>query len=286
MESYLNYAAMPGFIRMMRQMPLLGAPFVSFAYGASLKTANTLATNPAFFNKVSYALNDFGGAKSPLEKEAINDSSIDPKTGKPKNQYYNYLNNPTMFKIPFFQDNPVYLNLGYALPYYSLNAFTPSGRAYKELLPDAVVKTIDKSQLMGNPIGQVLFDYGILPHLLSQSEDPQGAFGQNLYPNDAGALDKMFYAARQLGESVVPGALAASGAPIVQGLAAPGLTDWVPSYRWRQIANASQGLDQYGISRKEPATSRTLRGIGAAWGVPVQSPIDLTNISNSVKKKK
>lgn len=272
MESYLNYAAMPGFVRMMRQFPLLQAPFVSFAYGTSLKTANTLATNPALFNKMNFAVNDFGGSKSPLEKEAL------------AGPYYNYLNSQTMFKLPFFQENPLYMNLGYALPYYSLNAFTPSGRTYKEVLPDSLVKLVDKSQLMGNPMGQILFDYAILPHLLSQGEEPQGSFGQSLYPSDATGLEKAGYAGRQLAESVVPGAVAPLG--VVQGLAAPSVTDAVPSYRWRQIAHATQGEDQYGITRQEPAASRTLRGVLSSLGIPIQSPIDLTNVANQGKKKK
>lgn len=271
MESYLNYAAMPSYVRLMRNLPLLGAPFVSFSYGAGLKTANTLVNNPAFFNKVQFAMNDFGGSKSPLEKEAL------------AGPYYNYLNQQTMFKLPFFEQNPLYVNLGYALPYYSLNAFAPSGRAYSEILPNALVQTIDKSQLMGNPVGQVLFDYAILPSILSYyNEDPTGSFGQKLYPNDATAGTKAFYAGRQLAESVVPGFTSIPGG-LAQGITAPGMTDYIPSYRWRQIAHATQGQDQYGISRQEPAASRTLRGVLAAIGIPVQAPINLQNISKNTK---
>jgi hypothetical protein len=264
-ESYLNYAAMPGFIRMMRQMPVLGAPFISFAYGTSLKTLNSLATNPSFFNKAQFAMNDFGGSKSPIEKEAL------------KGPYYNYLNNQTMFKLPFFQQNPVYMNLGYALPYYSLNAFSASGRSYKDVLPNDLVSFIDKSQLMGNPIGQVMFDYGILPHIISSTADPLGSFGQKLYPRGATTGQKSFYAARQLGESVIPGFMSAPGG-LAQGLIAPGATENMPSYRWRQIAYATQGKDQYGVTRKEAPASRTLRNVLSSLGIPIQSPIDLTNV--------
>lgn len=272
METYLNYAAMPPFIRMMRQFPILSSPFVSFAYGMSLKTVNTLGTNPAFFNKAQFAMNEFGGQKTPLEKEAL------------EGQYYSYLNSDKMFKLPMFKENPLYLNMGYALPYYSLNAFTPSGRTYKEFLPNTLVSFLDKSGFMANPAGQMLFDYMILPNILSSSIEPQGTFGQRLYPKDSSFGEKSFYAARQLGESVVPGALSAPGGWL-QGLATPEATPYIPSYRWRQIAYATQGKDQYGISRKEAPASRTIRGILTSLGIPVQSPIDLKNVANQKNKK-
>ena len=271
METYLNYAAMPPFIRMMRNFPILSSPFVSFAYGMSLKTVNTLGTNPAFFNKVTFAMNEFGGQKSPLEKEAL------------EGQYYSYLNSDKMFKLPFFKENPLYINTGSALPYLSLNAFTPGGRAYKEFLPNTLVSFIDKSGFMSNPVGQVAFDYLILPSILSSALEPQGSFGQRLYPKDATMGEKSFYAARQLGESVMPGI---ASIPLGLGIGAtvPGATNYIPSYQARTIANAVQQKDQYGITRKESAASRTMRRMASALGIPVQAPIDLTNVANQKKK--
>lgn len=274
-ESYLNYAAMPGFVRMMRNFPLLGAPFASFAYGASIKTASSMVYNPAFFNKMSFTTKDFGGRQSPLEKEAV----------MGKGSFYNYFNQPTMFRLPFFKENPLYMNLAYALPYYSLNAFTPSQRSYQDFLPNALVQTIDKAQLMQNPVGQVLFNYVILPSIISQAS-PQGSFGEPLYPIGATGGQKAFYAGRSLAESVVPGFASIPGG-LAQGAAAPGLTEDIPSYRWRQIAYGLQGKNVHGIQggkNGESAPSRTLRGVAAALGVPIQAPIDLSTVTSQNAK--
>ena len=77
---YLNYAAMPAAVRVIRNLPLLGSPFVSFMYGMMLKTGQTMAYNPSAFNKVTFAMNEFGGTKNPLEKKLIYDDTKNPAT--------------------------------------------------------------------------------------------------------------------------------------------------------------------------------------------------------------
>ena len=93
---YLNYNAMPAAIRVMRNMPIIGSPFVSFMYGMALKTGQTLAYNPSAFNKMTFAMDEFGGVKTPLEKVAL------------KKNIYSYLNKPGMYRVPFFNENPIY----------------------------------------------------------------------------------------------------------------------------------------------------------------------------------
>ena len=121
-EIYMNYGAMPGAVKILRTLPLMGAPFVSFLYAAAVKLGKTLAYNPAVFNKINFILQEISGPRTPLEKEAL------------KSPYYSYLNQPGVLKLnslfPFFGDNPVYLNAVNLLPYYTLNIFQPSERDY------------------------------------------------------------------------------------------------------------------------------------------------------------
>jgi hypothetical protein len=254
---YLNYAAMPAAIRVLRNFPLLGSPFVSFMYGMSLKTGQTLAYNPAAFNKVTFAMNDFSGSKTPLEKKALD------------NQYYSYLKQPGMFRMPFFEKNPVYLNMANMIPYYSLNMFNPTQTAYGNSPRELLAQAVQSSPLFKHPIGTALFDFMIQPLILGDAIRPQGQFGQPLYPLDATFLDKVGYGTRSLAEAYVPG-IASYG-----GLAVPGkYSALLPSYRARAISQAKEGNNQLGISGKEPAISRTIREILKATGVPVQAPVN------------
>lgn len=257
---YMNYNAMPAAIRVLRNMPLIGSPFASFMYGMSLKTAQAMAYNPSAFTKVNFAMNEFGGQKTPLEKKAL--------TGN----FYSYLNAPGMMRVPFFDKNPIYLNLTNMIPYYSLNMFNPSEANFSSsALPDKLVSLVQSSPLFKTPYGSVVFDYLIQPTILGEATAPQGQFGQPLYPVDANAGAKSLYALRSLGEAFVPNVAAYAGLVTPESLA-----QYVPSYRWRQLAEAKEGKNQLGISSKEPALSRTLRGSLSASGIPVQAPVDLT----------
>ena len=257
---YLNYSAMPAAIRVMRNFPLLGSPFVSFMYGMSLKTAQTLAYNPSAFNKVTFAMNDFGGQKTPLEKKALN------------TEFYSYLKQPGMFRMPFFKENPVYLNLSSMIPYYSLNMFAPVQTTHGDSVREKLVEAVQRSPIMKDPVGATLFDYMIQPLILGDAISPQGQFGQPLYPVDAGVLEKAGYGVRTLGEAYVPNVAAYAG--LLPG--AENVADFAPSYRFRSLARAKLGQNQLGISGKEPAVSRTIREILKTTGVPVQAPVNTT----------
>lgn len=276
-EIYLNYNAMPAAVKVLRGLPIVGSPFASFMYGMAAKTGKTLAYNPAAFNKVSFAQNELSGDQSPLEKGVLSD----PR--------YQYLNDPAMVKIPnlagskFFDTYSLYLNTANMIPYYSFNMFTPSERKYNELYADSIVGTIDRTPFLKDPIGSVIFDYLIQPMVLQKSF-PQGSFGQPLYPQDASVIERAGYAGRQLADSVTPGFWAIPGG-LATGYAAPGATEFMPGYRWRQIAYAMQGKSSIGKTVKEPAASRTLRSIAGTAGIPVQAPLPLTYLPKELGKK-
>ena len=169
------------------------------------------------------------------------------------------------------------------LTYYSLNMFTPSERRYKELYADNIISTIDKLPFMKDPVGSAIFDYLILPIILKEAR-PVGSFGQPLYPLDASTPKKAAYAARSLADTVIPGFWSAP-AGLAQGYLAPGITEAMPSYRWRQVAHALQGKTSVGVSGKEAWQSRTLRAIAGSAGVPIQPPVPLTYLPDELKEE-
>ncbi len=266
---YMNYMAMPAAARVFRGLPLIGAPFASFTYAMLGKTAETALHNPAFINKVTYALQEMSGANSPLEKAALEEP------------YYERYNDPAMLKLnflPFFQDNPIYLNVANMIPYYSMNIFQPSERRFEEPVADIVAQINDRFPLlMKTPEGQVLFDYVILPTLL-RDEEPVGLFNQPLYPSDAGALGKAGYGLRSAAEAVVPPSIGFAGLLTPEAIA-----PYLPSYRWRQMTYAKEGKTPLGIEASEPAFQRTARTISSMFGAPIY-PIKLEYISSKVKK--
>lgn len=263
---YLNYNAMPSAIRVMRNLPLFGNPFISFMYGMTLKTGQALAYNPSAFNKVTFAMNDFGGTKTPLEKKALDDP----------NGYYSYLKQPGMFRlpsIPLFGENPTYLNLANALPYYSLSMFGPSQSGPSGTTREALSKLVQRSPFMKDPVGSIIYDYMILPTILGETIQPKGQFGQLLYPMDAGTGTKALYGARTLAEAFVPNVMAYAGL-VTPEAAAP----YLPLYRWRDLTNAMVGKNQFGITRKEPELNQMVRTLFKISGFPVQSPINTSFI--------
>ncbi len=275
-EVYMNYGAMPAAVKVLRNLPLLGSPFASFAYAMALKTGGALAYNPAVFNKVQFAMKDFGGTASPLEKSVLSGPQ------------YAYLNEPGMFRLPGVAGSPfldkygMYLNATNMIPYLSMNMFTPPERRYTDLYSNRIVGLIDSSPFLKDPIGAVMFDNFIQPMIIRDSR-PLGMFGQPLYPVDASLTEKVARGAQSaLVDPLVPGILGIP-AGLVQGAAFPGATDYMPSYRWRKLANALQGQSEIGIQGKEPAGSRTARAIGSAFGVPVQAPVSLTNLPKNAK---
>jgi hypothetical protein len=277
--TFMNYAAMPAAIKMIRSIPLVGSPFASFVYANAAKTGSTFVHNPTAFNKISYALNEFGGTKSPLEKTAIYDSS------NPSNQYYSYLGKPGMYKVPFITDNPVYVNFASMVPPLSMNMFAPETSNYATPgFPESVMNVLNKSTLMGDPVGQLLKNYVVQPMLLRDELMLRGAFGQALFPSDATTAEKIAYAARDTAEAFVPG-VASFPVGIAAGLAEKtGIgpdPEWLPLYKARKTARSVMGENVMGISGKEPVMSRVAREAAGAVGVPVQSPLNIGYIESN-----
>jgi len=273
-EAFMNYAAMPDFVRVMRALPIVGSPFLSFPYAMAIKTAKTAINNPSYFNKVGFMINEMNAGRTPQEKMALEE------------KYNQYLKSPTVVKM-FGMWNTDIKNL---VPYYQMNAFNPSQRTYSgNTFGSQIMKLSDKFPVMQDPVGQVIKDYFIQPWLLSGSGDiAQGQFGQPLYPSydengkpiKASIGTKAFYGGRSLAETVVPGSLAYLG--LANGVMdlSPEAVDWIPSYGGRNLANATQGRSSIGAMTKEDAVRKTLRSLLGRTGLPAYT-LDATKTTLS-----
>lgn len=249
-EAFMNYAAMPSAVRMLRSLPILGSPFASFTYGTLAKTGKALVNNPGFFNKLTFARNEVsqGSPQTPIEKTAL------------ASPFYNYLNTYGRVKIPFFQSYPTYLNIANWVPYLGLNNLNPSERQYTTEVGSTVGGVFDAMPFMKTPEGQILFDYIIQPYILGESQ-PTGQFGQPLYPSDAGAGKKLL----SLGSAAVGNYL-----PL--------------NYRLPQIINAMEGKNAQGIASSKSGYELTFKALLSTLGVPI-SDVDLGAFSSVVKKQ-
>lgn len=270
LEIYMNYAAMPAFVKMMRSIPLLGSPFASFMYTMGAKTGKTLMYNPALFSKVQSFLGELEGQPSPLEKEAL------------KQPYYQWYNKPGMVKLPFFKDNPVYLNMTNMIPYYTMNIFQPSERRYSSKVSGIAASFFDRFPIFKTPEGQIMFDYLVQPLILREAT-PKGMFDQPIWPYEATAFEKGRNLVRDLVETVVPPQLGlVAGVP--SGLLAPDVAaNYLPSYQWRKIMRATSGKTAEGVQTKEPAVQKTVRALLGGMGIPLQE-LPLENIATNVQK--
>lgn len=263
-----NYAAMPAAVRMLRAVPILGAPFASFMYGMALRTAQTFAYNPGAFNRINFAMNAYSGEKGPIEKQAL------------ESKYYSWYKDPTMMRLPFFEEFPLYLNTANVLPYYSMNMFDPPQRKYENLLPETVSSIVDKSPFLKDPIGQMMFDYFIMPSMI-RDEQPLNSFGAPLFPPDSTGLEKAGYALRSVSDTLTPNLVAPLG--LAAGAAIPESASYLPGYRTRQMANAIQGKNSLGIEGKEDVASRVNRALAGYAGIPIQR-LDPRAAASEVKK--
>lgn len=270
-EIYLNYAAMPGFVKLMRSVPLLNSPFISFTYGMAHKVAKTATYNPAFFNKATYAMDEISGPKTPLEKKAL------------ESPYYKWYTQPGMVKIPFFQENPLYFNAVNWLPYYSMNLFTPSERKYKNTIPGELAKIIDHTPFLQSPTGQVIFNYLLQPMLI-EGATPQGQFGQPIYPIGASSAEKLAFATRDIAESLVPGVAGYAGLGNMVANLSPETVEKMPfGFRFRELANAVQGRNVHGDTSTQDPWAKAGMSTMAATGLPVKK-LDTTFLESQVKK--
>lgn len=256
-DMYMNYAAMPAAIKVLRSVPFLGSPFASFSFAMLNKGIKTAAYNPSFYNKIQFTLDEINGGKSPLEKASL------------KKDYYAWYNKAGMVSLPFFKDNPIYLNAASFLPYLTMNIFEPSERKYGTGIGAEAAKLIDSSPFFKTPEGQLMMDYLIMPHLLGEATN---MWGGQLWPSDATLAQKIGLAVRSSAETVLPPALG------VAGIATPeAAMDYAPLYRWRQIGYAKEGKSSVGISGKESKTSRTARAILSTYAGINLYPLNITH---------
>ena len=231
-----------------------------------LRTAQTAAYNPAFFNKVAFGMQSLQGHKTPLEKEAL------------KSKYYSWYNDPSMVRLPdafskFVTQYPLYTNLSNALPYYSLSIFQPSNRTYSSVLPNTVVKMLDQSPIMKDPLGQTVFDNLLLPSLLSgTNERPMNQMGSPLYPINATAADKAFYMGRGLLDSITPPIVAPVGAALPADYAKYYPGPRMRGFSYGQATGSTQypSENQLGIPGTEPTASKFIRNILGYVGIPIE----------------
>lgn len=254
-EIYMNYAAMPGAVKVLRTLPFFGSPFFAFTYAMLAKTGKTAIDNPAFFNKVNFALKELSGKKTPLEKQAL------------ESKYYDWYKKNGMVSLPWFGDNPLYVNLASFIPYYTMNIFQPSDRNYSRNFRGELAKVVDSLPFLKTPEGQVITDYFLMPHLM-QETNPTGQFGQPLFPTNAPKWERnTLYPLRSLAEAQTSPWV---GVPVglATGLFAKKTIPYLPNYRARQIGYATQGKTSVGKpSISEPAFERTVRAILSTAGL-------------------
>jgi len=247
-EIYMNYAAMPKAVKVLRSLPVLGSPFVAFQWAMLHKTGQTIVSNPELLNKIQFAIGEINGGRSPLERSALE---------KP---YYQWYNKMGMVSLPFFQDNPLYLNLAPFLPYYSMNLFQPSERNYEKTLGGDMAKFIDATPFFKTPEGGILLDYFLMPMLMRES-DATGQFNQTLFPTDATALEKAKIITMQAIESYTQ-----NNIPAALGLVTPeSALEWIPNYKWKKVGYAKEGKGLHGVQTKEERNSLVMRNILSAY---------------------
>jgi len=277
LEAYMNYAAIPDFVKIMRSIPIVGSPFLSFPYIMAAKTAKTAVSNPAVFNNIAFLMHEITGERTPEEKAAL------------QNKYNAYLNSPTVVKL-FGMWNTDVKNF---VPYYTMNLFNPSDRTYGDSTRERMLKMMDKFPVFQDPFGGVFKDYLIQPWVLSGTgQTPQGQFGQPLYPaydamgkeTKVGLGTKAFYGGRTLAEAVVPGIAGYAGALNVPLGLEPEMINLLPSYRARSMANAAQGRTSIGAKSKENAMVKFIRSLSGTTGIPLRT-LDPTHTLSKQKEK-
>ena len=270
LETFMNYAAMPDFVRIMRAIPF-GSPFMSFPYAMAIKAGKTTINNPAIFNNVGFMLNEINASRTPQEKEAM------------ENKYNLYMKSPTVIKISGMFNT----NVKNMIPWYQMNMFNPSERKYNQSAGGDVMKYLDKIPVFDDPIGNVIKDYFIQPWILGNGEVAQGQFGEPLFPSfdekqkpvNVGLGTKALYGGRAIAEAVVPGSFSYLGGLNILGEGLPsGVINAVPSYGFRNLANATQGRSSIGAGTKENVIQKTLRSVLSRSGIPAYT-LDATKTS-------
>jgi len=270
-EVFMNYAAMPPAVKLLRSIPIIGSPFVSFSYAMLPKFGKAVVHNPAFFNKVDFAIKEFSGQKDAVEREAL------------KSKYASMFNSPGMVKlpdIPFFKSYPMYLNIMNWNPFMSMSILGDTQRRYSDDAIGQVAGMIDQLGIMQNPVGQLLKDVIILPAIMGQEYENQNRFGQRVYPEGSTAFEKAGYVAKDMAGSFLPKPLSMLAAPFIPESISP---DLLPD-QLGGLVGAIRGQSKKGVIKKDDAPiGLAAREYMKGFGTQVY-PLDESFARQSAKK--
>jgi hypothetical protein len=273
-EIMKNYGAIGSLGNILRRAPIVGSPFAAFSLVSARYYAKVLRYNPSYFTAVNYMMREISGQRTPLEKESL------------ESKYYSYLDRDGMMKLPFFRENPMYVNLSSAFPHFSFNFLQPSERSYGDRFGDEVAKLIDEGPLFKDPFGQFLMDYAIMPTLISEEID-RNSMGIPLYPEGSGVAEKAGLAASSLASSFTPkvaGLVGLVPSPLPESIEED-ITPYNPlGFLFRKLRNATKGRTPSGMPASESAGSRTFRGLFSQIGAPTYR-MNLDFAASQAKKK-
>lgn len=266
---YLNFQAMPAFVKIMKNLPILGHPFFSYQYGVTTNVARAFALNPGWINKANYLIQEVSGQKSAAEEAALN------------TLYYEHLQDPGWMKMPWFLNNPMYANLAQYTPLYQVNLLRTQSRGYKNIYDDKVVQAIDSSPFFKTVEGKFLLDYIVIPTLTHEALTPTG---QQIYPAGASELSKIGIATAQFFGKLVPPNLSeiAAVVPLNPSQAA---SPYLPS-SYVGLKNALQSKTAGGIVSKQGAANLTAKQASKDIGLPVtEIPLPKPKVLKAPKTK-
>jgi uncharacterized protein YcfJ len=225
---------------------------------ASTNYAKAIGVNPAYFVHVMQMMNEVSGERTPLEKANL------------QSKYYAYLDKEGIVKLPFFENNPMYLNMSNMFSHLSLQMAQGPQRSYGDKYGDRIAKMIDQTPFFKQPDGQVVLDNVIMPLLISEGI-AQNSFGIPLYNSTDTVPEKAGKAVSSFASSFVPrvaGLTGLLGTPLPKEYE-EAVVPYVPSYPWKKLRNAREGRTASGMPGKEEPTSRVVRGVlSEAAGLP------------------
>jgi hypothetical protein len=263
-SAFLNYAAIPDAAKIMRKIPIIGGPFASFTWATAAHVGHGLGVNPSFYNRVQFFIDEVTGEQTPIEKEKLQTDT------------YSYLNADNWMKLPFFETNPVYLNMANYFPQYAINFLRDDTNrdVEKEYGGDvgSLVKVLDKlqgAQFMSTPEGRFMLDYLIVPWLTEEAVGRSlNTRGEIVYPEDFDALQKLGLGLGGIANQLTPRVIGQAAA-LLPGELSPEARQYAPS-SYQKTENALEGKTAKGVLGTEDPASRTARDLGSTAGFSTQ----------------
>lgn len=256
-RAYLDYSAMPGFARIAKNIPILGSPFMSWQIGATAQTIRALGLNTSYFTRINFLIKELSGEQTPSEKEEAD------------SQYNARLQEPGWMKMPFFRDNPTFINMGGYIPQYSINYFrNPDNRDIEaEYGPDVakLVTAINYGQntgLMSGPEGRFLVDYMLVPMITGELINSTGAVQ---YPESSGLLERLGLGVTGALSQAVPRSVGDAAALVPVNPPVESLPYLPRSYA--NLKKTLQGITT-GFSQAQNPQEEQLKALGSEAGFP------------------